>query len=51
MLYNPERIYEGQAIEDIEKRYPTVVAGAGPKSLEIGRKITPGSSERESSGQ
>jgi nucleotide sugar dehydrogenase len=39
MLYNPERIYEGRAIEDIELRYPAVVAGAGPKSLEIGNKI------------
>ena len=36
MLYNPERIYEGRAIEDIEERYPAVIAGAGPKSLEIG---------------
>src|SRR6185295_7489456 len=39
MVYNPERIYEGRAIEDIEERYPAVVAGAGPKSLEIGTKI------------
>jgi nucleotide sugar dehydrogenase len=39
MVYNPERIYEGRAIEDIEERYPAVVAGAGPKSLEIGSKF------------
>jgi nucleotide sugar dehydrogenase len=39
MVYNPERIYEGRAIEDIEERYPAVVAGAGPKSLEIGTKL------------
>ena len=39
MLYNPERIYEGRAIEDIEIRYPAVVAGAGAKSLEIGAKL------------
>jgi len=39
MVYNPERIYEGRAIEDIEDRYSAVVAGAGPKSLEIGRKL------------
>ena len=39
MIYNPERIYEGRAIEDIEERYPAVVAGAGPKSLEIGSKL------------
>ena len=36
MVYNPERIYEGRAIEDIEVRYPAIVAGAGVKSLEIG---------------
>jgi nucleotide sugar dehydrogenase len=39
MVYNPERIYEGRAIEDIEERYPAVVAGAGPKSLEIGSRL------------
>jgi nucleotide sugar dehydrogenase len=39
MVYNPERIYEGRAIEDLEKRYPAIVAGAGPKSLEIGAKL------------
>jgi nucleotide sugar dehydrogenase len=39
MLYNPERIYEGRAILDIEQRYPAVISGAGTKSLEIGRII------------
>lgn len=39
MVYNPERIYEGRAIEDIEVRYPAIVAGAGAKSLEIGAKL------------
>lgn len=39
MVYNPERIYEGRAIEDIEKRYPGVVAGYGKRSLEISTKI------------
>jgi hypothetical protein len=39
MLYNPERIYEGRAIQDIEERYPAVISGAGPKSMEIGRMI------------
>jgi nucleotide sugar dehydrogenase len=39
MVYNPERIYEGRAIEDIEERYPAIIAGAGPKSLEIGAKL------------
>src|SRR5919106_1169424 len=39
LLYNPERIYEGRAIEDIEERYPAIVAGAGAQSLEIGAKL------------
>lgn len=39
MIYNPERIYEGRAIEDIEERYPAIVSGAGPRSLEIGTKL------------
>ncbi len=39
MVYNPERIYEGRAIEDIEERYPAIVSGAGPKSLAMGSKL------------
>ena len=39
MLYNPERIYEGRAIKDIEERYPAIISGAGPKSTEVGRII------------
>jgi nucleotide sugar dehydrogenase len=39
MVYNPERIYEGRAIEDLEERYPAILAGAGPKSLEIGARL------------
>ncbi len=39
MVYNPERIYEGRAIEDIEERYPGIISGYGRKSLEIGTKI------------
>jgi len=39
MIYNPERIYEGRAIEDIEKRYPAIISGAGPKSVEMGVKL------------
>jgi nucleotide sugar dehydrogenase len=39
MLYNPERIYEGRAIQDIEERYPAIISGAGPKSTEVGRII------------
>jgi hypothetical protein len=39
MIYNPERIYEGRAIEDIEQRYPAIVSGAGVRSVNIGIKI------------
>jgi nucleotide sugar dehydrogenase len=39
VVYNPERIYEGRAIEDIEQRYPGVIAGSGNKSLEISKKV------------
>jgi nucleotide sugar dehydrogenase len=39
IIYNPERIYEGRAIEDIEERYPGIISGYGKKSLEIGTKI------------
>jgi nucleotide sugar dehydrogenase len=39
MIYNPERIYEGRAIEDIEDRYPAIISGAGSKSVEIGVKL------------
>jgi len=38
-VYNPERIYEGRAIEDIEQRYQGIVAGSGKKSLEISKKV------------
>jgi nucleotide sugar dehydrogenase len=39
LVYNPERIYEGRAIEDIERRYPAVIAGAGPKSTRVGKEL------------
>ena len=39
VIYNPERIYVGRAIEDIEKNYPAIVAGVGNLSLEIGIKL------------
>jgi len=39
MVYSPERIYEGRAIKDIEENYPAVLAGAGPKSVELGSKL------------
>ena len=39
LLYNPERIYEGRAIEDIESRYPAIIAGAGAKSTQQGKEL------------
>lgn len=39
MVYNPERIYEGRAIEDIEERYPAIVSGAGPSSAKAGSQL------------
>ena len=33
LIYNPERIFEGRAIQDIEENYPAIVAGLGKKSL------------------
>ena len=39
LLYSPERIFEGRAIEDIEQRYPAIVSGVGPESLNIGSKL------------
>jgi len=39
LIYNPERIFEGRALEDIEENYPAIVAGLGKKSLEIGTKL------------
>ena len=39
LIYNPERIYEGRAIEDIENNYPAIVAGLGKKSLAVGSSI------------
>jgi len=35
VVYNPERIYEGRAVHDIEGGYPAIVAGTGPQSSNI----------------
>ncbi|MDW0120384.1 MAG: nucleotide sugar dehydrogenase [Nitrososphaeraceae archaeon] len=35
MIYNPERIYEGRAVKDIEENYPAILSSIGPKSKEI----------------
>jgi nucleotide sugar dehydrogenase len=39
MIYNPERIYEGRAVKDIEENYPAILSTLGPKSKEIGFTI------------
>lgn len=39
LIYNPERIYEGRAIADIEKNYPAIIAGLGKKSIERGSSL------------
>ena len=33
LIYNPERIFEGRAVKDIEENYPAIISGLGPKSL------------------
>ncbi len=35
LIYNPERIFEGRALANIEENYPAIVSGYGPKSLEF----------------
>ncbi len=39
LIYNSERIFEGRALEDIEKNYPAIVAGLGKKSQHFGEKL------------
>jgi nucleotide sugar dehydrogenase len=39
MIYNPERIYEGRAVEDIEENYPAILSAVGPRSKEIAYTI------------
>ncbi len=39
VVYNPERIYEGRAIFDIEEGHPGIVAGIGKHSLELAENI------------
>ncbi|MDE1816514.1 MAG: nucleotide sugar dehydrogenase [Thaumarchaeota archaeon] len=39
LIYNPERIYEGRALQDIEENYPAVVAGLGEESRRIGEEL------------
>lgn len=39
LIYNPERIFEGRALQDIEENYPAIVAGLGKKSLAFGEEL------------
>ncbi len=38
-IYNPERTFEGRALQDIESNYPAIVAGLGKKSLEFASEL------------
>lgn len=35
LIYNPERIFEGRALQDIEENYPAIISGLGKKSLDF----------------
>lgn len=35
LIYNPERIFQGRALADIEENHPAIVSGLGPKSLKF----------------
>lgn len=39
LIYNPERIYEGRALQDIEENYPAIVSGLGQKSTRFAEKL------------
>lgn len=39
LIYNPERIFEGRAVKDIEENYPAIISGLGPKSLKIAENL------------
>jgi nucleotide sugar dehydrogenase len=39
VVYNPERIFEGRAIQDIEENYPAIIAGLGKKSTSFGKNL------------
>ncbi len=39
LIYNPERIFEGRALQDIEENYPAIVSGIGRKSLSFAEKL------------
>ena len=39
LIYNPERIFEGRAVKDIEENYPAIISGLGQKSLKMAEKL------------
>jgi nucleotide sugar dehydrogenase len=39
MIYNPERIYEGRAVVDIEENYPAILSSLGPNSTQLAYTI------------
>ena len=39
LIYNPERIFEGRALQDIESNYPAIVSGLGKKSLSFAEDL------------
>lgn len=39
LIYNPERIFEGRALRDIEENYPAIVSGLGHRSLVFGSEL------------
>jgi len=39
LIYNPERIFEGRALKDIEENYPAIVSGLGEKSLKFADEL------------
>ena len=39
LIYSPERIFEGRALQDIEENYPAIVSGLGQKSLDFGDEL------------
>ncbi|MGQ9781199.1 MAG: nucleotide sugar dehydrogenase [Nitrososphaeria archaeon] len=39
LIYSPERVFVGRALEDIESRYPKIVSGYGKMSARIGQAL------------
>jgi nucleotide sugar dehydrogenase len=39
LIYSPERVLVGRAVEDIELRYPKIVSGVGRRSLKVGEAL------------